>query len=93
MALGVPPVSYAVGALAELIEHERTGVLVPPGDVSAFASAAARLILDDPLRARMSGYGPERARQFDVTRTVAEVERVYQELLGATPDVPRCIPG
>ena len=93
MALGVPPVSYAVGALAELIEHERTGVLVPPGDVPAFAAAAARLILDDPLRERMSGHGPERARQFDVTRTVAEVERVYQELLGATPEVPRCIPG
>ena len=93
MALGVPPVSYGVGALTELIEQERTGVLVAPGDTDAFAAATARLIEDDDLRRRMAGHGPDRARQFDVARTVMEIERVYQELLGATPAAPGCIPG
>jgi glycosyltransferase involved in cell wall biosynthesis len=93
MALGVPPISYGVGALTELIEQDRTGVLVSPGDTDAFAAAAARLIEDDDLRRRMAGHGPDRARQFDVSRTVTEIERVYSELLGATPAVPGCIPG
>jgi glycosyltransferase involved in cell wall biosynthesis len=93
MSLGVPPISYGVGALTELIEQDRTGVLVQPGDTAAFATAAARLIEDDELRRRLAGHGPERARQFDVARTVSEIERLYQELLGATPVAPGCIPG
>jgi glycosyltransferase involved in cell wall biosynthesis len=93
MSLGVPPISYAVGALTELIEQDRTGVLVQPGDTAAFADAAARLIEDDDVRRRMASHGPDRARQFDVARTVSEIERLYQELLGATPVAPGCITG
>jgi glycosyltransferase involved in cell wall biosynthesis len=84
MALGVPPVCFGVGALPELIEHERTGLVVPDGDIAAFAAAAGRLIGDARLRRQMAEAGPARAAHFETARTVAEVERIYITLLGAT---------
>jgi glycosyltransferase involved in cell wall biosynthesis len=44
MALRVPPVAFRVGGLPELIIDRACGLLVPPGDVRAFASAAAALV-------------------------------------------------
>ena len=41
MAVGTPVVAYAAGASPELIDTGRTGVLVAPGDVDAFAAAVA----------------------------------------------------
>lgn len=43
MARGVPVVASAIGGLAELIESETTGLLVPPGDAEALAKAIARI--------------------------------------------------
>jgi glycosyltransferase involved in cell wall biosynthesis len=39
LALGVPIVSHAVGGLAEIIESEKHGQLVPSQDVRLFADA------------------------------------------------------
>jgi len=52
MAAGLPIVAYAVGELP--ITLGETGVLLPPGDVTAFAQAVAEL-LTDPGRARRMG--------------------------------------
>lgn len=46
MACGLPAVVSDVGELAELVQDGRTGRLVPPGDVEAFASAIADLLGD-----------------------------------------------
>jgi glycosyltransferase involved in cell wall biosynthesis len=54
MACGVPCVGTRVDAVPELVEHERTGILVPPGDPSALADALESL-LADPERARDLG--------------------------------------
>ena len=53
MALGIPPIAFAVGGLPEVIEDGKSGLLVPPGDVQAFARAAAGLITNEALRARL----------------------------------------
>lgn len=81
MGLGVPPVAFAVGGLPELIEHERSGLLVPAGDVHAFADSARRLIESAPLRAALAERGRERAADFDVSHMVEGTERVYQAVL------------
>ncbi|MDP3702982.1 MAG: glycosyltransferase family 4 protein, partial [Candidatus Omnitrophota bacterium] len=49
-AVGRPVVASRAGALAELIEDGRTGLLVPPADPEALAQALTRLISDDALR-------------------------------------------
>ena len=81
MGLGVPPVAFAVGGLPELIQHERSGLLAPAGDVHAFADAARRLIESAPLRAALAASGRERASAFDVSHMIAGTERVYATVL------------
>ena len=67
MAAGLPVVATAVGGIPELVEHERTGILVPPGDARALAAALSRLAGDAGLRQRMGEAGRARAEEhFDV---------------------------
>jgi len=60
MAAGRPVVASRVGGLAEAVVHEETGLLVPPGDPTALATALARLARDPGLRARLGAAGRER---------------------------------
>jgi glycosyltransferase involved in cell wall biosynthesis len=82
MALRVPPVAFAVGGLPELIVDGGTGVLVPPGDVAAFALSAGALIADPGERHRLAAAGPARAAEFGVERMIAGTERTYRTVLG-----------
>lgn len=81
MALGVPPVAFAVGGLPELIRDDVEGLLAPPGDLARFAAAAERLVMDPALRQRLAAAGPERAERFDVAHMVRGNEAVYAALL------------
>ncbi|MEI6819386.1 MAG: glycosyltransferase family 4 protein [Verrucomicrobiota bacterium] len=45
------------GGITDMIEHEKTGLLVPPADPSALAAALERLITDPSLRARLAETG------------------------------------
>jgi len=49
MAAGKPIVASACGQITDLLDHERTGLLVPPGDVAALAEALLRLRRDPTL--------------------------------------------
>lgn len=61
-AAGVPVVAGAVGGLQELVEHERTGLLVPANDPAALAEALVRIVQDDALRGRLGRGAAEAAR-------------------------------
>ncbi|KGJ66766.1 glycosyltransferase family 4 protein [Bradyrhizobium diazoefficiens] len=68
LAHGVAVVCTPVGALPDLIEHERTGLIVEPGDVEGLASALGRLIDDPELRQRLG----ENGRTLHRTRLAIE---------------------
>ena len=51
-AYGLAVVCTPVGAVPEIVEHERTGLLVPVNNASALASALERLLADPALRTR-----------------------------------------
>jgi glycosyltransferase involved in cell wall biosynthesis len=53
-ANALPVVAAAAGGVLEVVEHEKTGLLVPFGDVDQLSRALGRL-LDDPLDARRLG--------------------------------------
>jgi glycosyltransferase involved in cell wall biosynthesis len=57
MAVGVPVVTSRLDGIEELIEHERSGLLIPAGDFGALANALERLLRDAALRARLSAAG------------------------------------
>jgi glycosyltransferase involved in cell wall biosynthesis len=69
LAHGAAVVCTPVGALPELIEHERTGLIVEPGDVEGLASALGRLIDDPELRQRLG----ENGRTLHRTRLAIEI--------------------
>ena len=81
MALGVPPIAFAVGGLPEVIEDGKSGILVSPGDISGFMRAAAELITNDALRARLGEGAKARAREFDLKRMIERTAEVYDRVL------------
>jgi glycosyltransferase involved in cell wall biosynthesis len=61
MAFGLPVIGWRAGNLPYLAEHEREGLIVPPGDISGLAAAMLRLAEDAALRARLGAAACERA--------------------------------
>jgi len=59
---GLPCVSTRVSAIPELIDHEATGLLVPPGDPPALAATLERLMRDPQDRDRLGAAGCRRVR-------------------------------
>jgi glycosyltransferase involved in cell wall biosynthesis len=82
MAAGTPLVATAIGGTNEAVVDGVTGVLVPPRDAAALASAIEQ-VLADPAEARRRAHAAaERvAREFSADRMVASVEAIYEELL------------
>ena len=81
-AVGRPVIAARVGALSELVDHERTGLLVPPGDPYALAEAIKRLIADAPLRQRCAEEGRRRVEASWSAETMVErTLAVYEECL------------
>ena len=65
MAAGCACVTSAVGGIPEVLEHGRTGVLVPAGDVAALSAAVVQLLRNDRQRdALAADGGREVARRF-----------------------------
>src|SRR5205823_1399637 len=63
MAWGRPVVAAAVGGLRDAVQDEQTGLLVPPGDVSALRTALKRLLADEALRRRLGAAARAHARE------------------------------
>ena len=70
-----PVVASGIGAIPELVEHEGTGLLAPPGDAHAFAEAVRRA-LHDP-----AAYGWARAG-YERVKSVGEPGRHLEALVG-----------
>jgi glycosyltransferase involved in cell wall biosynthesis len=69
LARGLPVVSTATGAIADLVGVD-AGLVVPPGDAAAFAEALTRVLADAGLRARLAA-GARRVRDRLPTWDVA----------------------
>jgi glycosyltransferase involved in cell wall biosynthesis len=82
MAHGRPVVASAVGGLLDLVVHEETGLLVPPGDVDALRRALGELLGDEDLRRRMGEAGRARARsELSWERVVDRTLEAYADAL------------
>jgi glycosyltransferase involved in cell wall biosynthesis len=82
MAAGRPVVATAIGGTDEAITSELSGLLVPPRDPVALASAIRRLRADPALAARLASAGRERVeREFSTDVTARQVMQIYDEVL------------
>jgi glycosyltransferase involved in cell wall biosynthesis len=83
LAQGTPVIASRVGGIPELIEDDRSGLLVPPGQVPPLAEAMRRLWNDDSLARRLGKHGrTEVVPRYTWERVVDRLETVYREVLG-----------
>jgi glycosyltransferase involved in cell wall biosynthesis len=91
-AAGRPSIASRVGGIPEVVQDGVTGILVPPADPGALATALLELVRSPALRADMG----RRARRhvearFAVQAIATEWQALYDSLLRATPS-PVCAP-
>jgi glycosyltransferase involved in cell wall biosynthesis len=81
-ACGVPAVATAVGGNPELVVDGVTGLVVPPGDSGALATALERLLREPGLARRMGEAARRRAEdRFSVVRQVDALLAVWDGVL------------
>lgn len=84
MAAGLAVVASRAGGLPELVDDGVHGLLVPPADPAALATALATLLRDPEARARMGAAGSARVdTEYVADRMVEGTLAVYREVLGA----------
>jgi glycosyltransferase involved in cell wall biosynthesis len=78
MSLGKPVIATAAGGPLEIVEHGRTGLLVPASDPAALANAIEQLLGDPAQRTAMGMAGRRRFENlFTVDRMARDVIGVY----------------
>lgn len=83
MASGLPMIATDVGGNAEAVLHDLNGLIVPPKDPAALASAIRRLAMDKAERISMGAAGRSRAQElFSADRCIDQYERFYRAYLG-----------
>ena len=83
MAAGLPVISTELGTGTSFINvHGKTGLVVPPKDISALAEAIRTMLASPALRSQMGQAARERVlSEFTATRMAHRVATVYQQLL------------
>ncbi len=81
MAAGKPIVSTAVDGCREVLDHERTGLLVPPRDPDALARALVRVRREADLRGRLGAAAAAESARYDIAECVRRIEDLYDEVL------------
>jgi glycogen synthase len=80
MLHGLPIAATDVGGPAEILEHERTGLLFPAKNVAALTDTLLRLINDSTLRQTLGkAAGSEVREKWLWSRIVEKFRRIYQE--------------
>ncbi len=79
MACGVPVVTTHNSKNHEVIEHEKSGLLVPVDDAKALANALEEIIINNKMARQRAVAGQKLVlEKFSIDRMVGEYERVYR---------------
>ena len=79
LAAGTPVIATAVGGIPEVVRDGENGLLVPPRDVAATASAIDRLVRDDVLRASLAASAAPSVEELAEPRIL---RRIVQAIVG-----------
>lgn len=82
MACETPCIGYRIGGIPDIIDHDRTGLLVEPGGYDGLSDAIARLYHDPEKCQRMGKNGRDRVISlFDWNSISAKTIEVYRQVL------------
>lgn len=83
-AVGVPVVATEVGGVVDIIEDDKTGLLVPPRDPEAMAKEIMRLLNDKKLSQQLVQAAQKKIREeFTLEQMATRTIHVYEELLNS----------
>lgn len=77
MGFGLPAIGTTAGAAGEIIQHGRTGFLIPPGDSAALAAHLSELAANRPALAHMSLHALARYQQQPTWQSTAARVRAF----------------
>ena len=85
LALGKPIIStdHKHGA-NEIIEDQKSGILVPVRDSQRMADAIIKILDDEQLRRKLGEEAKNKSRNFSRDRMISEYERLFGEIYSAT---------
>lgn len=77
MVSGLPVVATNVGAIEEILEHGKLGIIVPPEDEMALAEGIRKLITDRAKRQEFSQLAQQKARETYKSQTIfSQIEKI-----------------
>ncbi|MBN1914051.1 MAG: lipopolysaccharide heptosyltransferase II, partial [Candidatus Omnitrophica bacterium] len=79
-AAGVPVVATKVGGVIDIIEEDKTGLLVPPADPQSMASAVVRILKNKELARNLAENAYKKVKEkYTIDLMVKKTVDVYQE--------------
>lgn len=92
MASGLPVVASDVGGIPNVVESQRTGLLVPPGDIDALAEALVHLSHNPEVAARMGATGRLTAvRRYNPEQLAEDSFRMLSRAAERRAEAPRTL--
>jgi glycosyltransferase involved in cell wall biosynthesis len=82
MASGVPVVASSIRGIPELVEHRRTGLLVPHSDARALGEALMTIYTSPNLAQELAIRGREKViREFDLTASTRAKQKLFEGVI------------
>lgn len=83
-ATGTPVVGTTVGGIPEVVADEKTGLLVPPKNAPALATAMERVLKDRQLAASLAAAGHAQSKRHSLDAMCEQLEVLYQRYLSGS---------
>ncbi len=80
-ATGLPLMAVDAGAVRELCQNKKNGILCHPGDIDEMTTALVKLLKNDDLRARYGEESLKIAKKHDLNVTLKRFEEIYGEAI------------
>lgn len=81
MSCGLPVVTFETGGVPEIVENNKTGLVVEYKDGKMLTTALEKLLDDDDLRGKMSENAVLASKKFEKEKMAREYFELYKELL------------
>ena len=80
-ACGVPPIGTRVGGIPDIIDNEKTGLLVESKNSEAISAAIIRMLTDKELYVKIKGNVVENAKRFEWDAIINKIDGIYRSFL------------
>lgn len=80
-ATGLPLVAVDAGAVREVCQNKKNGVLCKPGDIMGMTDALVKILQDADLQQKYGEKSLEISKKHDLNRTLRRFEEIYEEAI------------